>query len=105
MAYSLGNFVSNQRDRYRDSGIVLFVDIEKNQEGVSVTGVRFLPVWVQKTLVNGTAQYRVLPVHPTLDPRSDLPLSQADHERMSQVWQELTAMLDNPERGITAYQP
>ncbi len=105
VAYSLGNFVSNQRDRYRDSGIVLFVDIEKNQEGVSVTGVRFLPVWVQKTPVNGTAQYRVLPVHPTLDPRSDLPLSQADHERMSQVWQELTAMLDNPERGITAYQP
>ena len=93
VAYSLGNFVSNQRDRYRDSGIVLFVDIEKNQEGVSVTGVRFLPVWVQKTPVNGAAQYRVLPCTPGWI-RSNLPLSggsRADEPR----WQELTAMLDN----------
>ncbi len=105
VAYSLGNFVSNQRDRYRDSGIVMFVDIEKSQEGVSVTGVRFLPVWVQKTPVNGVSQYRVLPVHPSLDPQSDLPLTSSDRERMDQVWQELTEMLENPGSGITSYQP
>lgn len=105
VAYSLGNFVSNQRDRYRDSGIVLFVDIEKGPEGVSVTGVRFLPVWVQKAPVNGISHYRVLPVHPAIDPQSDLPLTSADHERMNQVWQELTEMLANPDRGITVYQP
>ena len=105
VAYSLGNFVSNQRDRYRDSGIVLFVDIEKGHEGVSVTGVRFLPVWVQKTPVNGMSHYRVLPIHPAIDPQSDLTLTSADRRRMDQVWQELTEMLANPDRGITIYQP
>lgn len=105
VAYSLGNFVSNQRDRYRDSGIVLFVDIEKGREGARVTGVRFLPVWVQKAAVNGKACYRVLPVHPALEPQSDLPLTSEDRARMDQVWQELRDMLANPERGITAYEP
>ena len=35
VAYSLGNFVSNQRDQYTDSGVIVNVEIIKNNDGVS----------------------------------------------------------------------
>lgn len=46
--YSLGNFVSNQRKRYCDGGIIAVIDIEKR----SGTDLRYSldvkPIWVQK---------------------------------------------------------
>ncbi|MHB9129887.1 MAG: CapA family protein [Armatimonadota bacterium] len=104
VVYSLGNFISNQRDRYRDSGIAVFLTIEKGQGKTVVQGVNYLPFWVQKRLAGGRAQYRVLPVHPLIKPNSNLPLTAGDRQRMSQVWEELNALLKNPEQGIIPYQ-
>jgi len=46
--YSLGNFVSNQRDKYTDGGIIFAFSIKKNRftKAISVAEPSFLPTWV-----------------------------------------------------------
>ncbi|MDR0845130.1 MAG: CapA family protein, partial [Tannerella sp.] len=53
--YSLGNFVSNQRDRYKDGGLIVTIDVEKHaNEPVSIHP-SYTPVWVS------LPKYRILP--------------------------------------------
>jgi poly-gamma-glutamate synthesis protein (capsule biosynthesis protein) len=89
VAYSLGNFLSAQRDRYRDSGIVLYLDLVKDPAGVRVDGVSYLPVYVQRD----DGRFRVLPLLPGVEPTSDVPLSARSRARIPQVREELSALL------------
>lgn len=59
-AYSLGNFVSNQRKRYCDGGILLTVDITRS-DSTSVIEYGNIPVWVYKKPKAGGYSYSVLP--------------------------------------------
>ena len=65
----------------------------------SVTGVSYLPVYVQKSLEEGIT-YRVLPVLPGLTPETDMPLSPQDLGRMNQLWDELEDHIYRPDEGI-----
>ena len=47
VVYSLGNFISNQRKRYTDGGILFSMSLEK-KEKTFVSGYSYLPVWVYK---------------------------------------------------------
>jgi poly-gamma-glutamate synthesis protein (capsule biosynthesis protein) len=47
VVYSLGNFVSNQRDRYRNGGILFGLELHKT-DATRITGIDFLPVYVHK---------------------------------------------------------
>lgn len=100
IVYSLGNFVSAQRWRYSDSGLVAYVHMERRGLRTYVTGISYMPVYVQRSTVTGRATYRVLPVLPGVKPESDLPLSSADEARMTAVWEELRPLLYNPDEGI-----
>ncbi|MBI3123239.1 MAG: CapA family protein [Ignavibacteriales bacterium] len=54
VAYSLGNFVSNQRWRYSDCGVILNFTIEKNDTNKVLLDTLFVePVWVSKERVSG----------------------------------------------------
>ncbi|MCL6560965.1 MAG: CapA family protein [Firmicutes bacterium] len=103
VAYSLGNFVSAQDWRYSDSGVILYLQIEKSDTGTFVRSVQYLPVWVQTRYVAGRERYRVLPVHPAINPATDIPLNQKNRERMTQVWEELLPHLNKPAQGIVPY--
>ena len=105
VAYSLGNFVSNQPWRYSDSGIVAYVHIEKRGLRAFVTGVSYLPVYVQKGRAAGKVSYRVVPVLPGLEPDTDIPLSDAQRQRMAAVWEELLPLLYSPNEGISPLDP
>jgi hypothetical protein len=103
--YSLGNFVSAQRWRYSDSGIVAYLQIEKRGLRTYVTGVSYLPVYVQLGALAGRTTYRILPVLPGLEPDSDVPLTTADRQRMAAVWEELRPLLYSPNEGISPFAP
>ena len=105
VAYSLGNFVSGQRWRYSDSGIVLYLDIEKDRSGARVTGAEYLPVYVQRGEAGDRVRYRVVPVLPGLPPLSDVPFTADAKARMGQVWDELYTLLDRPGDGIRPLDP
>lgn len=61
VAYSLGNFISNQRNRYTDSGVILKFTLAKSSNNVFLGGVEYMPTWVFKGLYNEKLSYIVLP--------------------------------------------
>lgn len=60
--YSLGNFVSNQRPRYRNGGAVAALHIEKVNGKTRIANAGYALVWVHRPIVSGKRKYRVLPV-------------------------------------------
>ena len=66
VAYSLGNFVSGQRDRYRNGGTLLYVDLEKilKRDGppfVAIKDVNYSLAYVHRAL-DARKTYQILPV-------------------------------------------
>ena len=50
VAYSLGNFVSNQRDRYKDGGILFRLKFLKRGNQIVFSDYDYKPFWVNKLL-------------------------------------------------------
>lgn len=105
VAYSLGNFISAQRSRYSDSGLIVYVHLVKRGLRTRVTGVSYLPVYVQMDTTGPAVSYRVVPVLPGLEPESDLALSGSDRARMAQIWEELREVLYRPDEDIVPLDP
>jgi poly-gamma-glutamate synthesis protein (capsule biosynthesis protein) len=68
--YSLGNFFSNQRNRYTDGGIIFEVNLQKNDKAGRRGGVNckteivsygYMPFWVYRFNKNGGNTFRLLP--------------------------------------------
>lgn len=47
VVYSLGNFISNQRKRFTDGGIIFTMNLKK-KENTTISTFSYLPVWVYK---------------------------------------------------------
>ncbi len=76
VAYSMGNFISNQRletlesdygreaSQYTEDGVIINFDIEKN--GITgkteITNVNFVPTWVYRYKKDGKFDYKVYPI-------------------------------------------
>lgn len=61
VAYSMGNFLSNQKDESCDGGIMIELELEKKNDIVSVRDCHYMPYWVHKLTVNGRRQYQIIP--------------------------------------------
>lgn len=61
--YSLGNFISNQRERYKDGGLNIKLYIGKDIDGELFFGVESVPVWVRKYVDGSRYRYEVLPAY------------------------------------------
>lgn len=61
VAYSLGNFLSNQRQKYTDAGGILSIYLSKNTNKAKIDSVEFIPTWVFKGNIDGKKTYRILP--------------------------------------------
>ena len=48
VVYSLGNFVSNQTPRIRQSSILLYVGLSKKEGKTWINGIRYLPLYMQR---------------------------------------------------------
>jgi len=59
--YSTGNFISNQRDRYKDGGAVVTLNIEITSGKVDVKPM-YIPYWVYKGTLSSRYQYYVIPI-------------------------------------------
>lgn len=93
VVYSLGNFISNQRDRYKDSGMVLNLTFEKDfgTGKTAIVDADYVPTYVYKYADNsGKNHYQVLPVADYLG--KDL-VGNAEN-RLSEVWEETTSHMD-----------
>ena len=70
IAYSLGNFISNQRWRYSDAGVILNIEIAKSKSTgeTRLSNVTFVPTWVFKGKVGEKNEFIVLPSDTTKNP-------------------------------------
>lgn len=98
VAYSLGNFISDQRMPFTDTGIILFVEIvsEPQTTRLATGEVSFIPTWVHKYYHQGRLQYRVLPIPQALEKYrqgKDPWLDAGSHERMQGILRETSEHL------------
>ena len=61
--YSLGNFISNQQERYKDASAILLFTIEKNlrTNKFSLKNISYIPTWVYKGPDNGKQVFYIIP--------------------------------------------
>ncbi|RJX24659.1 MAG: CapA family protein [Dethiobacter sp.] len=91
--YSLGNFISNQRWRYSDSGVIVYLKLQLNPalNTSQVTLLEIIPTWVHKFLQEGKWKYTVLPVREVLETENAkeiYKLSNRDYQRLQEVQEE-----------------
>ncbi len=86
-AYSLGNFISNQRKFPRDGSIILGLTFSKNPttEILKLSGYQIIPIWVYKYSKNGKRHYEILPVEDFLF-RPDYFVKNTDYQKMMQYY-------------------
>lgn len=61
VVYSMGNFVSNQRDVNCDGGIMIELELEKHDGRITAQRCRYMPYWVHRGTVDSVYQYYVVP--------------------------------------------
>ena len=61
IAYSLGNFVSNQRTRKRDGGAMLKLTLRKDNEDVKISNSGYYLTWVSRPNINDKTMYEIVP--------------------------------------------
>lgn len=59
--WSLGNFVSNQRTRYRDGGVMVRANLSKKAGKVSIASNDYVLTWVHPRQESSTKPYYILP--------------------------------------------
>lgn len=97
--YSTGNFLSNQRDRYRDGGIIarlVFREVRWPDGSVvrSLARVDYEPVWVYRYRgADGRWQYRTLPEQVAYDVAAEVGMAAADRAAMTTFFTDVRELL------------
>ena len=92
--YSIGNFLTQHRSPYTDSGIVFEFTLAEQADGtIAVTAPGYVPVYVW-TFKNaaGADDYRVLPTGVYMNNRPD-GMSDEQYNRMRETWNETTSLM------------
>ena len=89
--YSLGNFVSSQRDVPRDAGVILNLYFSKAHDTkATLDRVSFTPTWVKWKDTAGKYDITILPVHEALQAENPFALRNQDITRVQNVQAETT---------------
>lgn len=65
IAYSLGNFVSNQHWLWTKASMMIYLKLQEDEkfDKLIVEDVKYIPLWMKRTIEkDGTAKFRVVPV-------------------------------------------
>ena len=93
VVYSLGNFISNQRDRYRDGGITLELTLTKTDGVVTVQSVGYEPFWVYRYLDNQVSVFRLIRINDYLNHPERYPvISDKDQKLMIQFYDDTSSL-------------
>jgi poly-gamma-glutamate synthesis protein (capsule biosynthesis protein) len=97
--FSLGNFVSNQRDRYRDGGIIFELNLEKITS-TKIKSCAYLPVWVYKGTFLGKTVYRLIPPDRFSDAVNTYVLDDKDKQKCIEFFNDTREHLKNMDEVI-----
>jgi len=92
VAYSLGNFISNQRERFTDSGVILNLEISKmNNDSIFIKNYNFIPTYVYKGIYQNKKSYLIIPE--TIDSAKINFLSKSEKEKMLQRFEDTKSII------------
>lgn len=74
--YSLGNYLSNQRNLNSNGGIMVKVQISSKTK--RITTISYLPVYVFRGVLNGEYQYHLIPTIDFIKHPSQFPINKSD---------------------------
>jgi poly-gamma-glutamate capsule biosynthesis protein CapA/YwtB (metallophosphatase superfamily) len=94
VVYSLGNFISNQRERYRDGGIIFSLELTKTDKTI-ITDYSYLPVWVQKPVINKITRFRLIPANLPEEKKVLLKLTSEETEKLEEFYNDTRKHLNN----------
>ncbi|MCR9141451.1 MAG: CapA family protein [bacterium] len=108
IAFSLGNFVSNQQRRYTDGGKIFHFTIQRNPDSESAQrllfrDIRYDPVWVYVERKKTGRSYHVLPVNAYLQNKGPIKLPKNAYERMMRFYKDTTAHLAPSVKAVAPY--
>ena len=96
VAYSLGNFISNQRDRYRDGGITLEMTLIKTDSVTSIQSMNYEPFWVYRFPENNVHLFRLIRINHYIEyPESYPAISEKNKEVMMQFYNDTKKIIGN----------
>lgn len=95
VAYSLGNFISNQRWRYSDATVMLKLELSKNtfSDSIYLSKVSYLPAWVYKGNTTHGNEYIILPQNVSYGDSLYYYLNQSDKKKMEQSFYDTQSIL------------
>lgn len=92
IVYSLGNYVSNQRDRYKDGGCMVSFKLLKTWNRKTLTQPEYRLTWVYNPVVNNKKQYYLLPVNEFIN---DTTIDQNSRLQMNTFMNDSRLLLNN----------
>jgi poly-gamma-glutamate synthesis protein (capsule biosynthesis protein) len=133
VGYSLGDFLAVPQAKtvvegdVPQGGIALYLHLRKSGLRTYVTGIEFMPLYVQEGAVDAptpgqaattgettsttaseaskTPAFRILPVLPGLEPDTDVPLTDEDRAAMNAIWEYARNLLNRPDENIVPLVP
>lgn len=102
VAFSLGNFISNQRWRYSDGGTVLNFSVTKDSKTntIKLDAVRYLPIWVFKGVTNWGLEYLILPSDIAVNNSYPSYFTEEDKELMLQCYNDTKELMERRTKRI-----
>lgn len=99
VVYSLGNFVSNQRNRRTDGGAMISVTINKGPCGLIIEDAGYILTWVYTPIEGGRRRFYILPAaefedHPTV------PADKESRGRMKLFIEDSRRLMNNQSIGL-----
>jgi len=96
VVYSLGNYISNQRDRYKNGGIMTEITLVKTTDKTFLKNITYVPVWVYKKSTPKVS-YTLIPgyMDSTIANDTLIKMSSADKALMNQFFQDTRKHLNN----------
>jgi poly-gamma-glutamate synthesis protein (capsule biosynthesis protein) len=94
VVYSLGNFVSNQRDQYRDGGIIFGLELEKTDR-TRTARFDYLPVWVHKPVRGDKRKFQLIPANLPEDEIEGITFTEAELSSFRQFYEDTRVHLKN----------
>jgi poly-gamma-glutamate capsule biosynthesis protein CapA/YwtB (metallophosphatase superfamily) len=104
--YSMGNFISSQRTKPREAGVVVWLDIAKDSVvgRAKITGQGFTPTYVwQQRMTSGRKSYTILNVPQALKELETDPKAYPSDiaKRLREIQRDITKQFAAPEKAFT----
>ncbi len=106
VAYSMGNFISNQRWRYSDAGVILNIQVSKNifTDSVFISDVNYLPTWVFKGQTEKGREYIILPSTIDQNDSTYYYLTEKDKQLMTESFSDTKEIITKYNSKINLFQ-